>query len=269
MRTLEFELQQLPYALGGAYWALNQLLEQQRAIADALQSSSLPIGATQVISPDEAYELSYAFDSFLSFCRRAQDATVLYIRRVATGPELPRSMADVVKKRGLLPGHLESVVIEYWSSSGSVLKTYRDLGVHHALVSSDARFTKTENGDFLYFAIPNNPDCKSAAKLRFSDPVVYAFPYARDAFLALFSFTYQLLFLMARYLGYTTRLSETIFFPREAVHANSALGHPTPSPDYIEQSIWALRAELKTVCTQRFGPLDSQPLKWPSANPSE
>lgn len=254
-RALESELEQLPYALGGAYWALKQLANQQHSIAAEIESQSLPLGITLILPGEVTNELSYAFDSFLGFARRAQNAIILYVRRVF-GVQLPKSLADLAKKKGILPQELEDVVQQFWSAAGETLKNYRDLGMHHALVSSDARCTRTPDGVFLYFAIPNNPESNSAARLKFSDPVVYAMPYAQEAFLALFGFLYEVLFILVRHLGFTSKLN-VLLYPREALHAGSPLGHAPLTPIGIDESLWAARSELEAACTKRYGRIDS------------
>ena len=258
-RALESEIEQLPYALGGAYWALRQLSQHQRWIAEDIESQpAVGIGVTILLPQETAHELSYAFDSFLGFARRAQNAVTLYLRRVLDA-QLPKSLAELAKKRDILPGELDAVIQHYWSADGERLKNYRDLGMHHALVSSDARCTRTEEGVFLYFAIPNNPEANSAARLRFSDPVVYAMPYANEAFLALFRFIYEILFILMRHLGFTSRFSHLIY-PREPLHAGSPLGHLPLPPDGIDENLWTARVELKAACTQRYGSIDAPPM---------
>jgi hypothetical protein len=188
-RSSYFDLELLPYALGGTWHALSEFAGIQRELVERTPPEQLEGLALFGLAADERDRLSYMFDNFLDAARRSQNAVIHYLSR-GLKLSLPASMNDLIKRlrdeQFEFPPGPRKVLLEYWDRFGGRLKDYRDLSQHHALVTSDARLVRSAEGRVgVYLLLPSNPEVKSAGKLKFGDPEVHALPYAKREFKAL------------------------------------------------------------------------------------
>lgn len=195
-RRVELQLEQLPYCLGATSYALLELNQTAQATLQ-LSLATLPEGnGATVIRPYERERLGFLVDSVLEAARRAQNALVPYLRRRLKRRDLSKSLskiADGIDTRGTqLPEGLSKVILEYWSAHGRRLKDYRDLSQHYAVVSSDVRIFRAEDGaGRIYLLLPNNPEVTSPSELRYESPHVHALPFLFEQFRALVKFTFD------------------------------------------------------------------------------
>jgi hypothetical protein len=202
-RNAHYQLELLPYCLNAASSALETLVSEiQTLVSDSL-SSGQAAGATSIPEgPEGAERLSYQVDHFLDAARRAQNAWVPYLRLGLRlqhyGEQLPKSLHDVMK--GLdtrdygLPEEIRCGLRRYWEGHGKRLKNYRDLAQHLPItVTSEARVIVAADGTpSIWLTLPNNPEEKSPARLRFENPTVHAFSYVREQYYELVALSHWL-----------------------------------------------------------------------------
>jgi hypothetical protein len=121
---------------------------------------------------------------------------MLYLQKrfpkLALSPNLSK-VAKGIGKGGpaKLPSELIQLIRDYWEGHGEALKAYRDLGQHYAIVSAEARILIQEDKPpALYLVLPNNPEVKSPAQLRYDDPQIHAFPFVFEQFAHLLALCY-------------------------------------------------------------------------------
>jgi hypothetical protein len=196
-RDAYFQLELLPYCLGSASWALENLISEIQIIVSDSLSTELPESQTIILpKPEVTDRLSYHVDHFLDAARRTQNAWIPYLGR-SFRLSLPHSLNDLVKSlksRDLgLPEEIRRELTLYWEHHGKRLKDYRDLAQHHALVLSEARISCTADGaPSIWLTLPNNPEVKSSAQLSYENPTVHAFLYIRDQYYELAASSYWL-----------------------------------------------------------------------------
>lgn len=191
-RSAYFDLELLPYALGGTWYALAELARIQNEIISKYPPERLE-GLVFFGLPNEDRDLlSYMVDNFLDAARRAQNSVIHYLSR-GLRMSLPSSMSTLIKQmeagRIQLPALPHEQMLVYWANNGRLIKDYRDLAQHHALVTSDARLIRSADGRVgIYLLLPSNPGVKQAGKLTFNEPEVHAFPFALHQFKVLIFF---------------------------------------------------------------------------------
>lgn len=194
-------LEQLPYCLGAAWAAVRRLIVGANGLGELPDVKRLAPGARNILllTPESRDPLAHEVDAYLGAARRAQNGVVPYLSRVFRR-SLPTSLREVNQK--LTAGRLsiqpdaDSLITGYWAKAGARLRDYRDLSEHHAIVASDARVVRADNGRVcLYLALPNNPEVKSAARLSY-DPPVHALKYVVESFLTLCAFVSRLVDVM-------------------------------------------------------------------------
>jgi hypothetical protein len=188
-----FDLELLPYAMGATRYALSEFARLQREIVAEFSAERLEGLAFFGLSPDQRDLLSYMLDNFLDSARRAQDAVIHYLSR-GLKVSLPSSMHALVQKLRngsiVLPERPQQEILKYWDAHGQRLKDYRDLSQHHALVASDARIIRSDDGRVgVYLLLPSNPEVKNTGRLIFGSPNIHAFPYAKRQFKVLLVFS--------------------------------------------------------------------------------
>jgi hypothetical protein len=191
-RRRKANFEQLPFSLGGMSYAFFEFVRLQAELVARFKPKH---GEIHVLSSDDTYPLAYMLDAFLDHGRRVANAVVLYLS-ARHGVSLPSSMSDLAKRLdadpSLLPNERE-LLQSYWSQHGSVVKKYRDLAQHHALLASDCRiFEDTHGNPGIYLSIPNNPEVKSVSHLAYDSPVVHAFLFMRRVFYDTIAFVHQL-----------------------------------------------------------------------------
>ena len=191
-RSAYFDLELLPYSLGGTWHALSELARIQNDLIAKYPREQLQGAAFLGLATDERDLLSFMVDNFLDASSRAQNSVIHYLSR-GLSRSLPSSFSDLVKKmesgRVKLPRLPHDETLNYWAQFGRQLRDYRDLAQHHALATSDARLVPAADGRIgVYLLLPSNPEAKSAGKLVFCDPEVHAFPFALRQFKALVMF---------------------------------------------------------------------------------
>jgi hypothetical protein len=196
-RNAYFQLELLPYCLGAASSALENLIaEIQTIVSDSLSSEPPESQAIILPEPEVTDRLSHHVDHFLDAARRTQNAWIPYLSR-RFRLSLPHSLNDLMKRlesRDLgLPEEIRRELTAYWEHHGKRLKDYRDIAQHHALVLSEARISRTADGaPSIWLTLPNNPEVRSSAQLSYEDPTVHAFFYVRDQYYELVAFSYRL-----------------------------------------------------------------------------
>ncbi len=188
-RSAYFDLELLPYSMGATWYALSEFARLQREVIAEIGSERPKDAVFYGLPVAQRDILSFMFDNFLDSARRSQNAVIHYLSR-GLKISLPGSMNVLVRRlkdetKPFPPGP-RSRLLNYWDMFGKRLKDYRDLSQHHALVTSDARLIRSDEGRIgVYLMLPSNPEVKSAGKLKFGDPEVHAFPYAKREFKAL------------------------------------------------------------------------------------
>jgi hypothetical protein len=177
---LASQLDQLPYALSGAYLAVSECVHVVAAIADA----HTPLGNEFAVVPEaRRFHLGFKVDNFLDAARRAQNAVLPYWSR-ALRLSLGKSLSGVAELalagRSPLPEELQRVLVKYWQQHGGVVKAYRDLSQHFAVIISDVRVLRERTGQRdlrVFAALPTDPTVTSADRLAYSGPVVLAMDF--------------------------------------------------------------------------------------------
>ena len=198
VRSAGILLEQLPYCLDSAHYSILQIVKMQQALAETLKgvpasnSSNLNL---KLLEPSERDPIAFMVDGFLDSARRAQNALIPYLSR-ALSLSLPNSLNELMKKldKGAttLPPSIEKELKSYWGGHGKKLKAYRDLAQHHALVSSEGYVLMSPDGTpCVYLVLPNNPEEKGIASLKYNDPVIHAFLYILNEFTKLLAITYR------------------------------------------------------------------------------
>jgi len=188
-RRAALQLDYLPYALGAASYAIFELARAQLTVVAAKAAVEKPRSVSE-INERERNLLGYLLDSFIDAARRTQNGLVPYLRRKFPSTSLPNSMRTLVERLHdnaiALPSQIREPLIDYWQSRGSTLKAYRDLAQHYSIVPSEPRvLVPTHGPPALDFSLPNNPEVRSAAELRFDDPQIHAQDFVLDHFLHL------------------------------------------------------------------------------------
>ena len=249
LQAVEAALELLPYTLSMAAYALLRLARSQRDVVKSVTArTTLQPRTITTILLDQAERdvMAFAIDSFLDASRRAQNASILYLSRVLR-TSLPNSLADLAEEpstaRPHVPTRVKDLIINYWRDSGALLKQYRDLCQHHALVSSDGRVTFSPAGEaVVYLVLPNNPGEASPRRLAYKSPRVDAFPYALGAYEGLYAFVFELTHLLMSYtVGPRTQLHGVFFKGRVEAAVE---GSPPPAEREVADRLSGLRTEL-------------------------
>jgi hypothetical protein len=200
-RSLEYNLEQLPYELAGAFDAVVRLeLAQAATVEMALAQGALVPGQVRCLDSQARYPMGFAVDQFYDTTCRAQNAACWYVSRLCRVP-LPKSMHKTIQAldrpstRARIPDRVCELLSDYWRKAGYRNKCYRDLAEHHTVISSDARVSLDENGaPQVYLTIPSNPDVKDhgLALLTYDNPILHAYPTVMRVFIALFAFVDEL-----------------------------------------------------------------------------
>jgi hypothetical protein len=210
-----------------------------------------------MLGPDTAQPLAFAIDAYLDAAHRAQNALVPYIARVFAR-SLPSGISDLVKSiqtgKRSIDAKLDALLIRYWGETGGRLKDYRDLAQHFALVSSDVRVFFIDSQPHTFLALPNNPEVKSPAALRYRDPIVPAYKYCRDSFLALFRLAYETTYVLARRLGPLEQLT-MLWMPKDPIIGGAQPGQPAPPASDLSDALLLERRSLKDACSRDYGAL--------------
>jgi hypothetical protein len=187
-RRAVLDLEQLPYCLGAASYALLELVSTQDLVVRADLASPLPAGI-HVLGPYERDRLAFLVDSVLEALRRAQNGVIPYLNRARhlnLGISMHHAVDLLQKNPVLLPGPERPLLLDYWRDHGYRLKQYRDLSQHFTVVSSDARtFISSDGQPSIYLVLPNNPEEKRPSHLCYEEPLVHAIPYLHDQVLQL------------------------------------------------------------------------------------
>jgi len=156
-RQTHFLLEQLPYSLTCISIIISDFINIARlTISDAINRSLKDKNSLQVISLNNQEKLSLLIDMFLDKARCAQNAISLYLSK-ALSISFPKSMNDIFKSinsgKLTIPNEIKISIIEYWKNHGKLLKDYRDLSQHTAIVSSDSRIIIQPSGDLLLYFV--------------------------------------------------------------------------------------------------------------------
>ena len=206
--TFERYLEQLPYCLSSAAYALVQLWESQSNAVNRVCSKHRNQNAISTYGLDDSewHSLSFALDRYLEGAHRSQNLIWVYLSKVLS-ISVPNSMSKLVKNlensKLVLPEIISSSILTYWKKCGQNIKMYRDLSQHFAVVASDGRVTiMPDNQIFIYLVLPNNPSKKSPTALKYEKPRVDALPFVLDTYKILFRFICNL---TQELLGFTNK----------------------------------------------------------------
>lgn len=253
----EFQLERLPYCLGGAFWTL---IETAELISAALANHEPDFAhdeVTQVVvEAVDVFRIRHHIDSYLEVSCRAQDALV-GVLSVALSKSLPSSLSGCMRelrKRALpLPRELTEVLSQYWAQSGSALRKYRDLAQHHAIVASEATFVRSADGNIgLALSLPGNPSVKKPHEWRYGDHGEPAYSFCERAFNDMHECIYRSLYLVAQ------RLKRPQLFT-QMITARAPIGPGTPRaeqlriPQELANDIRKRRRQLADECEAACG----------------
>ena len=249
-RSTYFDLELLPYSLGACWHALTESARIQGELIADFTPEDLAGLAFHVIKPEKRDALSFMVDAFFDAARRAQNAVIHYLSR-GLRQSLPSSMNKLVKR--LEGGHLQlpegpkEEILKYWEKHGRPLKAYRDLGQHHALVTSDARVMASKDGLVgLYLLLPSNPEEKAAGRLKFGDPEIHALLYMKTEFKVLVAF---LDWLTKGLIDPSRPRSVSLLqVPRDTIRLGRGVEHRAlliPSREQLEEETATLLARLR------------------------
>jgi len=202
---IERYIEQLPYNLSAAAYALVRLFEGQVKIFRACNQYGNKKGALYIrqLNDLEWHEMVFEFDGFLEASHRTQNAIWVYISKilsVSTVSSLSKTIKKIEAGHLVLPEEIKTLILLYWVKSGKLLKEYRDLSQHFAVVASDGRFIVMPNGEqYLYLVLPNNPSTKNASALNYENPRIDALPYAVETYKSLYRFICEFIHLLLSY----------------------------------------------------------------------
>jgi hypothetical protein len=207
-QAVDIAIEQLPYSVAEASMGLLSVASSiSDAISDLKKHTSPSPDRIWVhqMSQDQRNHIAFAIDAYLDAARRAQNSISPYISKILR-ISLAKSLPDIVKSlengKTVFPDRIANLVTSYWARSGKLLKHYRDLAQHHAVVSSDGRITIAPDGQYyVYLVLPNNPEQKNPELLQYVDPRIDAFPYIQQSYIELYSFLFELTHVL---LSYTT-----------------------------------------------------------------
>jgi len=214
--AVELFLEQLPYDLNAAHKAISDLKGYANEIAEYPDTKKLNPGEILGLSQDDRDIAAIYIDNYLGAARKSQNSLLHYISK-AMHISVPSSLSDLMKKTNkegnTLPDDISAVLSDYWRISGKQLKAYRDLSEHHALVASDCRLYKVDtNSLLLYMALPNNPEEKSAKRLKYEEPIVHAIPYVINNFRDLCRMVNQIMEILSQKIDHDGRNVITTIF---------------------------------------------------------
>lgn len=174
---MDRELDQLPYYLRGACWALLQLEQTRQGLGTF--TSNFPNQQMFAFDDDQVDPLRFMTDAFLMNVRRSFDAMIIYLRRFpvrAARDQIPRSLTVLMK--GLETGNdykldpkVTATLLAYWNSIGQRITKYRDLGHHYTMIVSDCITYARDGQAYVRAVLPDSPASHSAAGLTY-DPGV-------------------------------------------------------------------------------------------------
>jgi hypothetical protein len=219
--------------------------------------------ATQVVlASNETLFIRNAIDSYFDIACRAQDSVLAYVSATYR-TSLPSSLSDCARKlaqnKVMLSPDIGHALSAYWADTGELLRQYRDLAQHHAVVASEATLIKTPSGSIeIALVLPGNPDIKSPKDWKYGSQGKLAYPFCERSYLDLFSFIYRVLFVLARSLGYTETFTRRITF-RAPMGPTPPESRPVPSAEEVHETIWSLRRDLKDQCSSAYGAINDPP----------
>lgn len=186
----------LPYSIMAAQTSLLRCFDNQERVFARVADESLQVGTTVQLSPGDWEALAFPVDTFLESARRCQNALVPYLASIMRCG-VDESLASVVEKiqKQVLSGGtiVDGLVVAHWVTAGEKLRAYRVLSQHHAIVSSEARVFRGDDGTpLLSLLLPTNPENKSAKHLKYGNPEVHAYLYALEYFQKFSALVYDL-----------------------------------------------------------------------------
>lgn len=261
--AMENDLERLPYCLQSAQAALLWLARLQSELVANLTPSPLPpglpktrVGQHATIDDPARVSMGAAIDAYLESSRRTMDALIPYVQRalavLGSGKSMQGSMHSVVTNLSREPlGHgLDEPFIDFWKSSGALLKEYRDLAQHHAIVVSEPYIEVHASGERrIFLALPNNPAETSPKKRSFTPPIA-AYPYCEKSFLELLGFCYEVMYILARLLGDDQQRTSGL---RVVLTKDGAGTHQPRPPSALQTDIDARMLLIAGDCCRRHG----------------
>lgn len=202
----EFYLEQLQYTI---YSSANAVINLARTIGEA-KNYLPPIGSdgkknvgTIILPEPIKNQLGFTIDHYFDASRRSLNAVNIYLSKTLR-ISVPSSFSDLIKKMNAgtihLPERIFALTINYWNSDGKLIKAYRDLAQHFAVISSDARIFILPDGRMLYYLLlPNNPEEKNPTKLCYDNPRIDAFPFILESYGKLYEFILELTHVLLSY----------------------------------------------------------------------
>jgi hypothetical protein len=240
VRSVAMALEQLPYCLASSYVAVCNVMKIAREIATSHDAELTTPEIFLWLSQKESHLLSIEIDSFLESAVRTQNSLIPYLRR-ALRCSMPDSLSSTMKnlKQGKLKisSELAHELLRYWETFGEKLRAYRDLSQHYALVSSEcALFRDTSGMLAISMTLPNNPEIKNVSKLKFTDPIIQAFPYVLNSLIKLTAISYRVTDLLLP-TGTNRAATPDTFVPRDPSLSIALTGHNIPPEGLVEKEI--------------------------------
>lgn len=191
-RAKFIDLEFLPYSLNAAKGAVEDFIRvQEGLVREAVLKDESYTGRRHL---DDWWKLAYTVDNFVEASVRTQDAMITYWReRYAC--TLPKGLNEVVKDKKRCRAKLPEPVLRdldaYWERSGGLVRDYRHLSQHHAIVASEAEAVPGgSRGHVVRCFLPNNPEQTSTRRRKYQDPEVPAYPFLSQHFVYLLAFAY-------------------------------------------------------------------------------
>ena len=250
----EFYLEQLQYTI---YSAADAVINLARTIGEA-KNYLPPIGAdgeknvgTVVLPEPIKNQLGFTVDHYFDASRRSLNAVTIFMSKTLRISVLS-SFSKLIKKLNAgkinLPERIFALVVNYWNSDGRLIKAYRDLAQHFAVISSDARVFMLPDGRMRYhLLLPNNPEEKNPTKLCYEKPRIDAFPFILESYGELYEFIFELTHLLLSYTCNEGTETIPVIFksPLRLGGKRKVEGHYEPNIDNLNRFLFGKQVEIK------------------------
>jgi len=250
----EFYLEQLQYTI---YSSANAVINLARMIGEA-KNYLPPVGGdgeknvgTVLLPEPIKNQLGFTVDHYFDASRRSLNAANIFLSKTLR-MSVPSSFSDLIKKLNAgkinLPERIFALIINYWNSNGRLIKAYRDLAQHFAVISSDARVFMLQDGRMLYYLLlPNNPEEKNPTKLYYENPRIDAFPFILESYGKLYEFIFELTHVLLSYTYNEGTETIPVLFksPLRLGGKRKVEGHYEPNIENLNHFLLAKQAEIK------------------------
>jgi hypothetical protein len=250
----EFYLEQLQYTIylsANAVISLAQLFGEAKKYFPPIGSDGKKHIGTVILPEPIKNQLCFAVDHYFDGSRRSLNAVNVFLSKTLK-ISVPSSFSKLIKRLNSdkikLPERILTLVLNYWNSDGRLIKAYRDLSQHFAVISSDARAFLSPDGKILYYLLlPNNPEEKNPTKFCYEDPRIDAFPFIFESYKKLYEFIFELTHILFSYTSNEGTETVPVIFksPLRLGGKQKFEGHYEPNIENINRRLFAKQVEIK------------------------